>query len=88
LSQELGLPDLFVTITMDAKSPELFDDPLIDTNDPSLNTAEVCRLFWRKVDYFIRMVRDQMIFGFCVGIVLVIEYQKRGELFSLLCGIS
>jgi Helitron helicase-like domain at N-terminus len=63
---------------MDPKCPELADDPKIDTNDPSLNTPEVCRLFWRKVDDFIRMVRDEMVFGFCVGLVLVIEFQKRG----------
>lgn len=76
--QELGLPDLFVTITMDSKCPELKDDPQIDINNPTLNTAEVCRLFWRKVDHFIRMVRDQMIFGYCLGMVLVVEFQKRG----------
>jgi Helitron helicase-like domain at N-terminus len=63
---------------MDPKSPELADDPQIDTSDPSLNTAEVCRLFWRKVDYFIRMVRDEMVFGYCKGLVLVVEFQKRG----------
>jgi Helitron helicase-like domain at N-terminus len=63
---------------MDPKCPELADDPKIDTSDPSLNTPEVCRLFWRKVDDFIRMVRDEMVFGFCVGLILVIEFQKRG----------
>ena len=64
---------------MDKKSPELIEDKKNhDTNDPSLNTAEVCRLFWRKVDYFIRMVRDEHIFGYCVGMVLVVEFQKRG----------
>jgi hypothetical protein len=82
--QELGLPDLFVTFTMDTKCPELLEDGVdkkdknIDVNDPSLNTAEVCRLFWLKVQYFIKMVRDEMVFGHCLGIVLVIEFQKRG----------
>jgi hypothetical protein len=63
---------------MDTKSPELKDDPQIDQDDLTLNTAEVCRLFWQKVKYFIKMVRDEMIFGVCTGMVLVIEFQKRG----------
>lgn len=63
---------------MDPKSKELEEDKNIDTKDPSLNTAEVCRLFWRKVDHFIRIVRDELIFGVCVAIVLVVEFQKRG----------
>ncbi|WOG81785.1 hypothetical protein DCAR_0100936 [Daucus carota subsp. sativus] len=79
LCRSIGHPTLFLTMTCNLKWPEIKEMmkhlPGVDICDaPDV----VARVFKFKVDQLIDLIRKQNFFGRCIGLMHVIEFQKRG----------
>ena len=75
--QKEGKPDMFITITVNPKSPEITEHllPHQKANDrPDI----VCRVFLLKVKALKEDLFDNHLFGCVIAYVDTIEFQKRG----------
>ncbi|XP_063949104.1 uncharacterized protein LOC108203411 isoform X2 [Daucus carota subsp. sativus] len=79
LCRSIGHPTLFLTMTCNSKWPEIKEMmqhlPGVDISDAPDVTA---RVFKQKVDQLIDLIKKQNFFGRCIGLMHVIEFQKRG----------
>ncbi|XP_074346939.1 uncharacterized protein LOC141685752 [Apium graveolens] len=79
IRRTLRHPSLFLTMTTNTKLPEIQRMlkflPGVDVVDaPDV----VARVFKRKVDQLLDQIRNKNCFGRCIGVMHVIEFQKRG----------
>ncbi|XP_074352694.1 uncharacterized protein LOC141691840 [Apium graveolens] len=79
ICRTLGHPSLFLTMTTNIKWPEiqrmLKFQPGIDVVDaPDV----VAKVFKMKVDQLLDQIKSKNCFGCCIGVMHVIEFQKRG----------
>ncbi|XP_074336530.1 uncharacterized protein LOC141673684 [Apium graveolens] len=79
ICRTLGHPSLFLTMTTNTKWPEiqrmLKFIPGVDVVDaPDV----VARVFKMKVDQLLDQIKNKNCFGRCIGLMHVIEFQKRG----------
>ncbi|XP_074378692.1 uncharacterized protein LOC141720243 [Apium graveolens] len=79
ICQTLGHPSLFLMMTTNTKWPEiqrmlkfLPGVDVVDTPDV------VARVFKMKVDQILDQIKSKNCFGRCIGVMHVIEFQKRG----------
>ncbi|XP_074323749.1 uncharacterized protein LOC141660661 [Apium graveolens] len=79
ICRTLGHPSLFLTMTTNTKWPEiqrmlkfLPGVDVVDTPDV------IARVFKMKVDQLLDQIRNKNYFGRCIGVMHVIEFQKRG----------
>ena len=74
---KIGCPDLFITMTCNTKWPEIMNN-LID-RQVAADRPDLCaRVFQLKLKELMRDLKQGKIFGKCVGMLQVIEFQKRG----------
>ncbi|XP_074376799.1 uncharacterized protein LOC141718314 [Apium graveolens] len=79
ICQTLGHPSVFLTMTTNTKWPEIQRMlkflPGVDVVDaPDV----VARVFKMKVDQLLNQIKNKNCFGRCIGVMHVIEFQKRG----------
>ncbi|XP_074359006.1 uncharacterized protein LOC141698233 [Apium graveolens] len=79
ICRTLGHPSLFLTMTTNTKWPEihrmlkfLLGVDVVDAPDV------VARVFKMKVDQLLDQIKNKNCFGRCIGVMHVIEFQKRG----------
>ncbi|KAL8090536.1 hypothetical protein AgCh_039840 [Apium graveolens] len=74
----IGHPSLFLTMTTNTKWPEI---QRMLKHMPGVDVADapdvVARVFKMKVDQLMNMIRKKNCFGRCIGVMHVIEFQKR-----------
>ncbi|XP_074374440.1 uncharacterized protein LOC141714843 [Apium graveolens] len=79
ICRTLGHPSLFLTMTTNTKWPEI---QRILKHMPGVDVADapdvVARIFKMKVDQLMDMIKKKNCFGRCIGVMHVIEFQKRG----------
>ncbi|XP_074356621.1 uncharacterized protein LOC141696370 [Apium graveolens] len=78
ICRTLGHPSLFLTMTTNTKWPEI---QRMLKHMPGVDVADapdvVARVFKMKVDQLMNMIRKKNCFGRCIGVMHVIEFQKR-----------
>ncbi|XP_074336931.1 uncharacterized protein LOC141674105 [Apium graveolens] len=79
ICRTLGHPSLFLTMTTNTKWPEI---QRMLKHLPGVDVADapdvVARVFKMKVDQLMDMIKKKNCFGRCIGVMHVIEFQKRG----------
>ncbi|WOG92304.1 hypothetical protein DCAR_0311567 [Daucus carota subsp. sativus] len=79
LCRSIGHPSLFLTMTTNSKWPEITE---MMKHLPGVNVADapdvVARVFKMKLDQLIDLIKKKHFFGRCIGLMHVIEFQKRG----------
>ncbi|XP_074323774.1 uncharacterized protein LOC141660686 [Apium graveolens] len=72
-------PSLFLTMTCNSKWPEIPEMlKLLPNVDPVDAPDIVSRLFKLKLDQLLDLIKKKNYFGKCIGVMHVIEFQKRG----------
>ncbi|XP_074347095.1 uncharacterized protein LOC141685918 [Apium graveolens] len=75
----IGHPSLFLTVTCNSKWPEIQDMlKLLPNVDPVDAPDIVSRVFKLKLDQLLDLIKRKNYFGKCIGVMHVIEFQKRG----------
>ncbi|XP_074359274.1 uncharacterized protein LOC141698468 [Apium graveolens] len=79
ICQTLGHPSLFLTMTTNTKWPKI-QRMLKHMSGVDVADAPdvVARVFKMKVDQLMDMIKKKNYFGRCIGVMHVIEFQKRG----------
>ncbi|XP_074328080.1 uncharacterized protein LOC141665994 [Apium graveolens] len=79
ICRTLGHPSLFLTMTTNTKWPEI---QRMLKHMSGVDVADaldvVARVFKMKVDQLMDMIKKKNCFGRCIGVMHVIEFQKRG----------
>ncbi|XP_074373867.1 uncharacterized protein LOC141714234 [Apium graveolens] len=79
ICQTLGHPSVFLTMTTNTKWPKI---QRMLKHMPGVDVADapdvVARVFKMKVDQLMDMIKKKNCFGRCIGVMHVIEFQKRG----------
>ncbi|WOH11486.1 hypothetical protein DCAR_0830973 [Daucus carota subsp. sativus] len=79
LCRSIGHPSLFLTMTTNTKWPEIQD---MMKHLPGVSVADapdvVARVFKLKLDQLMGLIKKKHFFGRCIGLMHVIEFQKRG----------
>ncbi|XP_017221469.2 uncharacterized protein LOC108198216 [Daucus carota subsp. sativus] len=79
LCRAIGHPTLFLTMTTNSKWPEITE---MMKHLPGVNVCDapdvVARVFKMKLDQLIDLIKKKHFFGKCIGLMHVIEFQKRG----------
>ncbi|XP_071699546.1 uncharacterized protein [Rutidosis leptorrhynchoides] len=73
-----GSPDLFITLTCNPKWQEIMRVVTPLNQKPEDRPDIVTRVFKIKLDALYDQIRDEKIFGYLLGGLYVIEFQKRG----------
>ncbi|XP_022003222.2 uncharacterized protein LOC110900650 [Helianthus annuus] len=85
LCRKYGYPDFFITITCNAKWPEIVrfigDSSIKPEDRPDI----LCRLFKMKLDELIKDMKQKNIFGDINAVVYTVEFQKRGLPHAHIC---
>lgn len=74
----LGRPTYFVTFTCNPDWPEI-RAALLPGQDAQSRPDLVARVFGQKLRALLEELTKRGIFGRCVAILMVIEFQKRGK---------
>lgn len=79
ICRTIGHPSLFLTMTCNTQWPEIQEmlkkKPGVDvSNAPDI----IARVFKLKLDQLIDLIKKKNYFGRCIGLMHVIEFQKRG----------
>ncbi|WOH08400.1 hypothetical protein DCAR_0727840 [Daucus carota subsp. sativus] len=79
LCRSIGHPSLFLTMTCNTKWPEITD---MMKHLPGVKASDapdvIARVFKLKLDQLIELIKKKNYFGRCIGLMHVIEFQKRG----------
>ncbi|XP_071704144.1 uncharacterized protein [Rutidosis leptorrhynchoides] len=80
-----GYPDLFITFTCNPNWPEILcfleTQNLKPEDSPDINT----RVFKIKLDALITELKEEKLFGGLIGVLYVVEFQKRGLPHAHIC---
>ena len=72
-----GRPTYFVTFTCNPSWPEI-QAALLPGQDPQSRPDLVARVFSMKLTSLLKELTTDGIFGRCVAMLMVVEFQKRG----------
>ena len=75
-----GRPTYFVTMTCNPAWPEIQAE-LLPGQDAQSRPDLVARVFRLKLKDLLEDIRQRSIFGHCVSMLMVVEFQKRGKCF-------
>ncbi|XP_074351407.1 uncharacterized protein LOC141690513 [Apium graveolens] len=79
ICRAIGHPSLFLTMTFNSKWPEIQEMlKLLPNVDPVDAPDIVSRVFKLKLDQLLDLIKKKNYFGKCIGVMHVIEFQKRG----------
>ncbi|XP_074352737.1 uncharacterized protein LOC141691884 [Apium graveolens] len=79
ICRAIGHPSLFLTMTCNSKWPEIQEMlKLLPNVDPVDAPDIVSRVFKLKLDQLLDLIKKKNYFGKCIGVMHVIEFQKRG----------
>ncbi|XP_074322869.1 uncharacterized protein LOC141659841 [Apium graveolens] len=79
ICRAIGHPSLFLTMTCNSKWPEIQKMlKYLPNVDPVDAPDVVARVFKLKVDQLMDLIKKKKYFGRCIGVMYVIEFQKRG----------
>ena len=77
ISNSVGHPDIFITMTCDSYWPEIQNELLAD--ERADNRPDLCdRVFSMKLKLLLKHLKDDRLFEPIIAFVRVIEFQKRG----------
>ncbi|XP_074347667.1 uncharacterized protein LOC141686539 [Apium graveolens] len=78
ICRAIGHPSLFLTMTCNSKWPEIQEMlKLLPNVDPVDAPDIVSRVFKLKLDQLLDLIKKKNYFGKCIGVMHVIEFQKR-----------
>ncbi|XP_074377092.1 uncharacterized protein LOC141718612 [Apium graveolens] len=79
ICRAIGHPSLFLTMTCNSKWPEIQEMlKLLPNVDPVDVPDIISRVFKLKLDQLLDLIKKKNYFGKCIGVMHVIEFQKRG----------
>ncbi|XP_063939345.1 uncharacterized protein LOC135148359 [Daucus carota subsp. sativus] len=77
--RHIGHPDIFLTMTSNPMWPEVIEMmKLIPYGTPVDNPDIIARVFKLKLNQLLHDIRQESFFGTCIGVMYVVEFQKRG----------
>ncbi|XP_063944772.1 uncharacterized protein LOC135146765 [Daucus carota subsp. sativus] len=75
----IGHPDIFLTMTTNPLWDEILQMmKLLPHCTPQNSPDVIARVFRLKLDQLIEDIKKNQIFGVCLGVMYVVEFQKRG----------
>jgi hypothetical protein len=69
---------VFITMTANPRHPDMLANPELRLADGTLNMDIVIRIFAKQIEELKTDIRDRKIFGNCLNMISVTEFQKRG----------
>ncbi|XP_074327791.1 uncharacterized protein LOC141665703 [Apium graveolens] len=79
ICRTIGHPSLFLTMTCNTQWPEIKS---MMEHFPGVDVADkpdvIARVFKLKLDQLLDLIKKKNYFGKCIGVMYVIEFQKRG----------